>query len=317
MSVKVHLDGDIAQVVIDNPPVNALSQSVRDGLLRAVGEIEASNAKVAILSCKGRTFVAGADVREFGAPPVAPHLPDVLNAIESSGVPWVAAIHGTALGGGLELCLACAYRVATRAAKMGLPEVSLGLIPGAGGTVRLPRLIAPVEALKMISGGRAISANVADELSLIDAVVTDIDAGAREFATGIVDQPRPMRLSDRKPEKPSQEFHDAAAKIKKRAKGQNAITAAVDTVESALTASFSDALAQERATFLGLKNDPQSMALRHIFFAERSVGKLPSLKNIAPMVFEKVGVVGGGTMGSGIAAACLLKRSFGHDDRAR
>ncbi len=169
--VGVTRQGEIAVVTIDNPPVNALSAAVRAGILRAVAATEADpGARAVVLICAGRTFIAGADITEFGRPPVEPHLPDVILAIEATTRPWVAAIHGTALGGGLEVALGCHWRIATPDARLGLPEVTLGLIPGAGGTVRLPRLIAPAEALAMIAEGKPVTAARAAETGLIDAI---------------------------------------------------------------------------------------------------------------------------------------------------
>lgn len=306
MTVSTRIDGDVAHVQIDNPPVNATSLAVRQGLLDAARDVAASDARIVLLTCVGRTFVAGADIREFGAPPVAPHLPDVLTEIEASKVPWIAAIQGTALGGGLELALACTYRVVQADAKMGLPEVTLGLIPGAGGTVRLPRVIDPTEALNMIAGGRPIDAQKALNLGLIDAVFDDIAAGAIEFAQNNLGKARPTPLSERVPISPDQQFLDAANKIKARVKGQNAPAAAVDAVLSAISRPWHSALAAERETFLMLKQDPQSTALRYAFFAERSVSKVEKVKAVAPMTLNYIGVVGGGTMGAAIAAACLM-----------
>ena len=306
MSVSTRISGDIAFVAIDNPPVNAASQTVRQGLLDAVAEIEKSTAQVALLSCAGRTFVAGADVREFGGPPLEPSLPDVLNMIEASSVPWIAAVHGTALGGGLELCLTCSYRIAVVDAKMGLPEVKLGLIPGAGGTVRLPRLVNPVEALKMITGGQPIDAAKAFKIGLIDAIVDNLEDDAECFARSVLGAKRPEALLHRKPVATPDDFAAEVAKITSRAKGQNAVIAAVHAVERALAMSGDAAMKAERATFQELKDDPQSAALRYVFFGERSATKLPQTKGVTPLPLRHIGVVGGGTMGSGIAAACLL-----------
>jgi len=307
MSVTVKIDGTLAHVTIDNPPVNAINQDMRAGLLRAVAETDAAGVSVVLLSCAGRTFVAGADVREFGKPPLEPHLPDVLNAIEAATAPWVAQIHGTALGGGLEIALACAYRVATPDARLGLPEVNLGIIPGAGGTVRLPRLIAPEAALDMVAGGRPVSASKALKLGLIDRVEADPDA-VLSFARSITAQPRPAALlhADPQPLADPDAWQDLLDTTRKKARGQTSIIAATDTIAASLTTFGPQALSAERATFLRLREDPQAAALRHIFFAERSAARLPQTKGIAPRPIDRIGVIGGGTMGSGIAAACLL-----------
>ena len=307
MSVSTQIDGKIARVVIDNPPVNAAGHAVRLGLREAVAKIERSGAKLAILTCAGRTFVAGADIREFGKPAQAPHLPDVCDAIEASDVPWLAAIHGTALGGGLELCLACAYRVAHKDAKMGLPEVNLGIIPGAGGTVRLPRLIDPVEAMTLITSGKPINATKAHDIGLVDAAVDDLGAPLEAFAQSVIDYPAPAPLLHRNPPKPDAAFAAARARVIERAGGQNAIAAAARAVDTALTLDGREALALERESFTKLKSDPQSLALRHIFFAERAVSRqIPGIKDVTPAKLSTIGVIGGGTMGSGISAACLL-----------
>ena len=171
MVVSISRHGDIAVVTIDNPPVNATSQAVREGLSEAFNKTEADpKIRAVILACAGRTFIAGADVREFGKPPVRPHLPDLLDQIEAATKPWVAAIHGSALGGGLETALVCSHRIAAPDATLGLPEVLLGLIPGAGGTVRLPRLISAEKALQMMATGKPVSATEAERMGLIDTV---------------------------------------------------------------------------------------------------------------------------------------------------
>lgn len=307
--VDTRIDGEIAWVTIDNPPVNATSAAVRAGLLDALRQTEAAGVRAVILACAGLTFVAGADVTEFGRPPIAPDLPDVVLAIEAASAPWIAAIHGTALGGGFELCLACAGRIATADAKLGLPEVSLGLIPGAGGTVRLPRLIDPVAALEMIAGGKPVSAERALVLGLIDAIARDagdLREAARGQALKIANLPRAQPLSERSAPEMGDDFREAAAQARRRAKGQNSVLAAVDAVERSLALDGNTALAEERQAFLKLKDDPQSKALRHIFFAERGAGKLGMIKGITPAPVSRAGVIGGGTMGSGIAVACLL-----------
>lgn len=320
--VAARIEGDLAWICIENPPVNAASYAVRSGLLDAVGRVETSGAKIAILHCAGRTFTAGADIREFGQPPREPHLPDVLTAIEGSPVPWCAALHGTVLGGGLELALACSYRIAARGTSFGLPEVRLGLIPGAGGTVRLPRLVAPEDALSMISSGQAISTEHALAIGLIDRIVTgDLDDGAAEFANSVCAQAKPSPLTQRPArDTDSSSWAVATAKARARAKGQNSVGAAVDALDRSLQLEAHEALQQERAAFARLKADPQSVALRHIFFAERSVSKTRHGKGAKPVDVSVVGIVGGGTMGTGIAASGLLAglevRLVERDDQA-
>ena len=310
MVVNLSRIGAIAVVTIDNPPVNALGLDVRKGLLDALETTEADTAvSSVVLTCAGRTFIAGADIREFGKPPVEPHLPDLLARIERATKPWVAAIHGTALGGGLETALVCSHRIAARDAKLGLPEVNLGLIPGAGGTVRLPRVVAAEKALEMISGGKPVAAMAALEMGLIDAIA---DGDLREAAIALAEKAAGdasrLPLSERPPIAATDEmqFEAMIAKIEKRAGQQNAPKAAIASVRNALSMSAGDAFAAEREAFIALRADPQSAALRHIFFAERGTARSDRIKNVTPMSLEDVGVVGGGTMGAGIAAACLL-----------
>lgn len=312
MTVSVEIAAGIAIVTVDNPPVNALSHAVRLGLVEAVAQTEADDSvRAVVLRCGGRTFIAGADVKEFGKPPVAPELPDVIRRIERATRPWIAAIHGAALGGGLEIALACHYRVADAKAKLGMPEVNLGLIPGAGGTVRLPRLVAADAALDLIAGGRPVSAQKARGIGLVDLVAEgDLVTAARQFAEGQGSDPLPVPLIDRAPIPPADAaaFEAQKAKIRARARGQIAPGEAIAAVERALTDPADAAAQAEREAFLRLRRQPQSLALRHIFFAEREVSRLPATKGIAPRPLGTVGVIGGGTMGAGIAAACLLAK---------
>jgi len=309
MTVSVTQEGDIACVTLDNPPVNALGQAQRAGLADAVAQTNAMlGLRAVVLLCAGRSFVAGADIREFGKPPMEPHLPDVLAQIEGARVPWIAAIHGTALGGGLELALACRYRVALRSAKLGLPEVTLGLIPGAGGTVRLPRVIAAADALTMVAGGKPVGAMQAQDMGLVDALAdADLLDAALRFGATLADRPDPGPVLARPVLNPDPAAFDRlAAKLAARARGRNSPKEAIAALRRALTLPASDALAAERAAFLRLRDDPQSKALAHVFFAERGAGRLDRLKGISAPAPDRVGVVGGGTMGAGIAAACPL-----------
>lgn len=307
MSVSIDKQDRVAVVTIDNPPVNASSQAVRAGLLEAVAATEAdADIDAVVLACAGRTFVAGADVREFDKPPVEPHLPDVIAAIESASKPWVAAIHGTALGGGLELAMGCHARIADAKARMGLPEVTLGLVPGAGGTVRLPRLVTAELALKMIAGGKPISAKAALEARLIDAIATgDL---LEEGVALAVEQAAPRRTLGKAVVGAinADAFDKTASGLRRKARGQASIGAAIDAVERGLHLPADAALAEERATFLALKASDQARALRHIFFAERATLADPRAKQ-APRPVTRIGVIGGGTMGAGIASACLMR----------
>ncbi len=309
MSVTVTTEGAIAVVTIDNPPVNAASHAVRQGLIDAFEQTQADGAiRAVVLICAGRTFVAGADVREFGKPPLEPHLPDVVVTLESATKPWIAAIHGTALGGGLEIAMGCHYRIADTSAKFGLPEVNLGLIPGAGGTVRLPRLVGPGIALDMIAKGKPITAAAAHAGGLLDDVVdADLRGAALKFATEKVDLPLPVPASAKPlPAFDQQSLSRDMAQIRSKSRGQNSPVAACEALTNVIKMTSADALAAERDLFLTLKQDPQSLALRHIFFAERAAGKIPAIADVAPPSLNSVGVIGGGTMGAGIAVACLL-----------
>lgn len=304
--VNYEVDGDIAVVTVNNPPVNALSHAVRQGLVDAANRADADDAvRAVLLICDGRTFMAGADVREFGQPPKEPHLPQAINVVEAAAKPWVAAIHGTALGGGLEVALGCAGRVAVASAKLGLPEVHLGILPGAGGTVRLPRIIDPIKALHMVVSGKPISAAEAAELGLIDAVVEDLRQGGLNRAREIISGARPVPLMDREVTQPDG-WDEELAKATSRARGQNSPLEAAEQMTASLNMPAWDAITRERDTIMKLFTDPQSLALRHIFFAERSATRIPELKGVAPRPIESIGIIGGGTMGAGIATACLM-----------
>lgn len=310
MVVSLSRQDEIAIVTIDNPPVNAIGQAVRAGLLDALDKTEADDAvKAVVLAAAGRTFIAGADVREFGKPLPEPHLPDVLARIEGASKPWVAAIHGSALGGGLEAALVCSHRIASAEAKLGLPEVTLGLIPGAGGTVRLPRLIAADKALNMIVTGKPVGAAEAKNIGLIDALADgDLLSAAVALARKVSAEPLSEPLLKRAPQQPTDEqaFAALANKLQAKARQQHAPLAAIQAVRNALELPVEEALALERETFLKLKDDPQSLALRHVFFAERATTRVERIKNAAPRSLKKIAVIGGGTMGAGIAAASLL-----------
>jgi 3-hydroxyacyl-CoA dehydrogenase len=305
----------IAILTLDSPPVNALSAEVRQGLLDGITTaFAAPGTKALVLICGGRTFFAGADVTEFGKPVVGPDLKDIQDAIEAAPGPVVAAIHGTALGGGLEIALACHHRVAARKALCGLPEVKLGLIPGAGGTQRLPRLVGIQKALEMITSGDPIGASAAHEAGLIDAVLPDeaLEDGAIAFAReagerrdGVLARKRTDRLGA-----DTTVFDSFRVTQAKRLKGLAAPEAAIGAVQWALTVPFDEAVARERALFYDLMTGPQSTALRHVFFAERQVGRVPDLPEGTPaQEIRSVGIVGAGTMGTGIAM-CFLNAGF-------
>lgn len=301
--------GGVGVITITNPPVNALSQAVRAGLIDAFTTFAADDgAQAGVLLCAGRTFVAGADISEFGKPPVEPYLPDVINALEAAPKPVVAAIHGTALGGGLELAMGAHYRVSAASARMGLPETTLGILPGAGGTLRLPRLAGLKLAAEAITSARQIGAPEAQAAGLVDEVVPDADLteAALAAARRLAGTP-PRRTRDLPaPAADAALFDTLRAGLAKSAPGQVAQARALDAIDFGLCHDFDTALANERATFIALMQTPQRAALVHAFFAERKVAQLPELEGVAPRAFDRIGVIGGGTMGAGIAVACLM-----------
>src|SRR5512134_2689104 len=307
--VTVTRDGAIAVVTIDRPPVNALAAPLRRELLEAFGAIAGDPGVAAVvLACAGRTFVAGAEISEFATGEFDEADPNEIHAaIEGLDKPVVCALHGTTLGGGMELALACHYRVATPTAKLGLPEVTLGLLPGGGGTQRLTRLIGAAYALDLMLSGAPITAQAALKEGLVDAIVEgDLTEAAKRFAAELVARKAPpLRASARDVDPASVTptlFADTRAALAKKARGAIAPARIVDCVEAALTKPFAEALAYERELFVECMHSAQSVALRHAFFAEREAGKIPGLgKNVAPRPIRKVGIVGAGTMGGGIA----------------
>ena len=309
-TVTLTLENAIAVITINNPPINATSHAVRSGIVDALDQIDGNDdIRAAILICDGKTFIAGADVSEFGQPPKAPTLPDVIKRIEAATKPVIAAIHGHALGGGLEVALGCHYRIADSTAKLGLPEVNLGLIPGAGGTVRLPRLVPVTEAISMITSGKPVSAAKANEIGLLDAITHGaLGDAARDFAKTILNRETPASLLARDSiDAPSSaHWDDITSATKKKARGQVAPLAAISAIRNGIEHGPDAGLDFEREKFIELRDSDQSKALRHIFFAERSVAKLPELKGFEPNPIRQVGVIGGGIMGAGIATASLL-----------
>ncbi|MBB4617417.1 3-hydroxyacyl-CoA dehydrogenase NAD-binding domain-containing protein [Sphingomonas abaci] len=304
--IRTERNGDILVIIADNPPVNALGAAVRQGLEAAVkqGVVDDSIAAM-VIRCDGRTFFAGADITEFGKPPVEPMLPVLVDMIEASSKPVVAAIHGTALGGGCEVALGCHYRVATPSAKLGTPEVKLGLLPGAGGTQRLPRIAGVRVALEMTAKGDPISAKQAQEAGLIDRIVgedslaDDAVAFAREVAGK-----RPVPRASQREVQPDADAVEAFKKENgRRFRGFDAPAANIACVEKAASgASFADGIAFERQEFMRLMTGTQSAAQRHIFFAERQAAKIDDLPaDVTLRPIRQVGVIGAGTMGGGIA----------------
>ncbi len=308
--IEMRKQGEIAIVEVDNPPVNALGHAVRKGLHDAFIAIGSDPTIAAVvLTCKGRTFFAGADIREFNQPPEAPHLPDVINLIEACSKPVVAAIHGTALGGGFEVALGCHYRVADAKARVGLPEIKLGLLPGAGGTQRLPRAIGPVAALELILSGDPIGMDKAARLGVVDAIAEDdLLAFAVSFVNRIVEEGRPLRrLSEDDTllapvRTDMSQFDEAAQKLLARRAGLDAPKACVEAVRNAMQLPFPDGLRAERAAFMALRDGEQSAAQRHYFFAERAAAKVKGVgKDDIALPIAKAAVIGAGTMGAGIA----------------
>ena len=303
--VSITREGEIAVATIDNPPVNVLSQAVRQGLWDAVSSLDADpQVRAVVLVCAGRTFIAGADVTEFGKPPQAPHLPDLVDRIEGAQKPWVAAIHGSALGGGFEVAMGCRFRVAVEGASVGLPEVSLGIVPGASGTVRTPRLAGVEAAVELVTSGKPVKAAKALSLGLVDAVFADdLQAHALAFARDALTRDLPPPVSVRSVTAPDPGFWDEKRKaVAKAAKGADAPLRALDCLRKAAEAPFAEALAHERQTFLDLRGSDQAAALRHVFFAERAAPRPAHLKGVDPLPLRGAGVIGGGTMGAGIAA---------------
>ena len=306
--VSYEVINNVGVIKVNSPPVNALSQSVRAGILDAVNAAQKDASEAIILMCDGRTFIAGADITEFGKPPTAPSLPDILGAIEGSSKLVIAAIHGTALGGGFEVALACHYRCAVPSAKVGLPEVKLGLLPGAGGTQRVPRIAGVKAALEMITSGDPIAAAQASDMGLIDEVLgsEDLLAGALAYAHDLVESGAKLkRIRDISIDPATIEpgFFDAYRKqIAKRARGQIAQDRIVSCIEAAVGQPIDAGLEVERKLFMELVTSSQSNAMRHAFFAEREAAKIKDLpKDTAARDIRQVAIIGSGTMGGGIA----------------
>ncbi|MDP1931224.1 MAG: 3-hydroxyacyl-CoA dehydrogenase NAD-binding domain-containing protein [Gammaproteobacteria bacterium] len=305
--VSYEIVDNIGVITVNNPPVNALSHALRDGLQKAVTAAQSDESEALVLICAGRTFIAGADITEFGKPPMSPSLPDILVTLEGSRKLIVAAIHGTALGGGFETSLACHYRCAVASAKVGLPEVKLGILPGAGGTQRVPRVAGVKAALEMITTGNPISAAEAADMNLIDEIIEgDLKAGAIEYAKDLVDSGAPLKRIRDITINPSEIepgfFENYRRKLAQRARGQIAPDRIVSCVEAAVKLPMDQGLQLERELFAECVQSPQSKAMRHVFFAEREAAKIKDLPTNTPMRdIKKVAIIGGGTMGGGIA----------------
>ncbi|MCF6432400.1 3-hydroxyacyl-CoA dehydrogenase NAD-binding domain-containing protein [Leisingera sp. MMG026] len=300
--------GDVAVLKAQNPPVNALGAEVRKGLLAGIERAEQDGAKAVLIYGEGRTYFAGADIREFGRPPQEPQLPGLCSRIEASPLIVVSAMHGTALGGGLEVALSSHYRIAVPSARMGLPEVNLGILPGAGGTQRLPRLAGTEAALEMITSGRHFGAAEALEKGIIDKIEEGDPRGiGLVYVQELLEQSAPRRAVGEMPAPEAVDFDAAYAATLKKGRGQLSPATAVCAVQAAAEAeSFAAGLKRERALFMELMGSDQRQGLIHAFFSERAVSKLPELEGIAPREVALMGVIGGGTMGAGIATAALL-----------
>jgi 3-hydroxyacyl-CoA dehydrogenase len=304
-------EDDIAVLTIDSPPVNALSADVRTGLCSGAQQAAADPAvKAIVVICAGRTFIAGADIAEFGKPPKGATLPEIQRALEGAPKPIIAAVHGTALGGGFEAALMCHYRVAVPSAKFGLPEIKLGLIPGGGGTQRLPRLTGVEKALDIILSGTPFAAQEALQWGVIDALVEEgrLREGALGFARKVIDTRMPLRrirdLNDKvEAARGRTEIFDKVRRdYAKKFRGFEAWQSALRAVQAAVDLPFEDGMKLERQAFLDLIPTEQSRAQRYVFFAERKVWKIADVPEDTPVLpIRKVGVIGAGTMGGGIS----------------
>ena len=304
--VSLTVRDGIAIITVDNPPVNAIAHAVREGLRLCIDRVGADDGvAAAVIFCAGRTFMAGADIREFGRPLAPPGLPEIVDALEQLDKPVVAAVHGTALGGGCEVTLGCDYRVAVDSAKFGLPEVLLGLLPGAGGTQRLPRLIGAEEALNMMISGQPVNAGKALKLGLVDEIVDgDLLNGAVAFAQRLVREGRGTRRVNElvAPLVAPNFFAEFAQSIAKKTRGYFAPERIIQCVKNATELAFDQGVKAEQSLFAECMQSSESAGLRHMFFAEREVAKLPGItKEVERRPIEKVAVLGAGTMGGGIA----------------
>ncbi|MFG6530722.1 MULTISPECIES: 3-hydroxyacyl-CoA dehydrogenase NAD-binding domain-containing protein [unclassified Sulfitobacter] len=299
---------DIVVLRIENPPVNALSQAVRQGLADGMDRAEAEDGVRAVMIVgEGRAFIAGADITEFGKPPMEPHLPNLCNRIEASPLLVVASMHGVSLGGGLEVALSAHYRLAQPSARVGLPEVHLGLIPGAGGTQRLPRLIGVEPALDAITTGRHIKAPQALEMGIVDRVEEgDPQEVGLAYVRELLDSGAERRPICEMPAPASIDWDAAYEATLKKGRGQISPAEAVRAVQAGVEKPFEEGMKAERRIFSELMNTDQRQGMIHAFFSERAVSNLPELKGVEPRELKAIGVIGGGTMGAGIATAALL-----------
>ncbi|MCX7561347.1 3-hydroxyacyl-CoA dehydrogenase NAD-binding domain-containing protein [Sulfitobacter sp. F26204] len=308
--VRIERDGDIAIVLLDNPPVNASTQALRQGLLAAIRTLSADqDIAGVVLMGVGRNFISGSDLKEFSGPLAEPQLPVVISAIEDAPFPVVAAINGAALGGGYELALGCDARIGAADALVGLPEVKLGIIPGAGGTQRLPRLVGVAKSIQLICKGARVKAVEAHKLGMLDAISRDdLRADAITFLRSLNGKKRLLSAAP----VPDIYTDQIVVEITKALRGNKSVPAAqaaITSIQRAATEPFDTALAKERTVFQDLRLSPEAYALRHQFFAQRDAKRIPSLTEVSARDVRTVGVIGVGTMGAGIAI-CFLNAGF-------
>ena len=305
--VSYTLEGTVGVISVNNPPVNALSHGVRSGIADALTTAAEDASEAVVILCEGRTFIAGADITEFGKPPKPPFLPDLLTQLDNHPKLTVAAIHGTALGGGFETALSCNYRVALASAKVGLPEVKLGLLPGAGGTQRTPRLAGIATAIDLMTSGNPIPAEAALQKGLIDHVAGDnLAEEAIAYAKRLVADQAPQRqasaITHALNESDRELIGKARSDLAKKTRGESAPQRIIDCIEASAELDFDAGLKRERELFMACMEDPQSAALRHMFFAERAAAKIDNLDtSVEQAKVQRVGIIGAGTMGGGIA----------------
>ncbi|MFT6091916.1 FAD-dependent oxidoreductase [Sulfitobacter sp.] len=306
--IKYTRKGDIAVLRIQNPPVNALSHAVREGLVAGMAQAEAdAGVKAVLIVGEGRAFIAGADITEFGKTPLEPYLPDVCKRIEASPLIVVASMHGVSLGGGLEIALSAHYRIAQPSARVGLPEVHLGLIPGAGATQRLPRLVGVDASLDLITTGRQVKADEALQLGIVDKVVEgDPEEVGLAYAERLIADAAPRRAVSEMPAPAAIDWDAAYDGTLRKGRGQISPAQAVRAVQAASELPFDQGMLAERKMFMDLMETDQRQGMIHAFFSERAVGNLPELKGVEPRALQSIGIIGGGTMGAGIATAALL-----------
>jgi 3-hydroxyacyl-CoA dehydrogenase len=306
--IKYTRKGDVAVLRIQNPPVNALSHAVREGLVAGMAQAEAdTGVKAVLIVGEGRAFIAGADITEFGKTPLEPYLPDVCKRIEASPLIVVASMHGVSLGGGLEIALSAHYRVAQPSARVGLPEVHLGLIPGAGATQRLPRLVGVDASLDLITTGRQVKADEALKLGIIDKVAEgDPEEVGLSYAESLIADAAPRRAVSEMPAAQAIDWDAAYDGTLKKGRGQISPAQAVRAVQAASELPFDQGMLAERKMFMDLMETDQRQGMIHAFFSERAVSNLPELKGVEPRGLQSIGIIGGGTMGAGIATAALL-----------